>query len=57
MNEIKEIHKKLVDVGTYAEQINLLTFVERGNVYNFLKNSDKRWGCCRDVCDQLGIMS
>ena len=49
-NQIKEIHKKLEDAGTCAEKIKLLAFVERGSIYNYLKNSDERFGRWSDVC-------
>jgi len=54
-SEIKAIHQKLVNVGLGAQKIRLLTFVERGSMYNFLKQSDQRFGRWEDVCKELEI--
>jgi len=54
-NQLKEIHKKLIDVGTCADKIKLLAFVERGSMYYYLKSSDERFGRWSDVCHELDI--
>jgi len=51
----RKFTKKLQDVGTSAEKIKLLAFVERGSMYYYLKNSDERFGRWSDVCHELGV--
>jgi len=41
--------------GSSAEKLKLLNFVERGRLYDFLKNSDERHGPWNDVCQTLGV--
>jgi len=53
--EIQDIHLKLVNAGATAEKMKLLTFFERGSMYNFLKQSDERFGRWRDVCHKLNV--
>jgi len=38
-----------------AEKIKLLTFYERGSMYNFPRNSDDRFRQWKDVCYELDI--
>ena len=54
-DQLKEIHEKLIDAGSAVDKLRLLNFVERGRLYNFLKNSDERHGSWKSVCRELNI--
>jgi len=43
------------NTGATAEKIKLLTYFERGSMYNFLKQSDERFGRWSDVCHALDV--
>ena len=53
--EIKEIHSKLIAVGSNIDKLRLLNFVERGRLYSFLKNSDERHESWTNVCVELNV--
>ncbi len=40
--QLRIIHDKLISTGTSVEKLRLLNFVERGGLYDFIKNSDER---------------
>jgi len=52
--EIKAAHEKLVAVGITSNQLKMLSYVERGKMYNFLKEK-QRFGEWVVVCNELQI--
>ncbi len=53
--EIRVIHNKLINAGSGVDKLRLLNFAERGRLYDFLKNSDDRYGSWRFVCQELDV--
>ena len=53
--QLRIIHDKLINAGASAEKLRLLNFVERGRLYDFLKNSYGRHGEWSDVCKALDV--
>jgi hypothetical protein len=54
--QIKSIHEQLLEAGSSINKLRLLNFVERGRLYDFLKNkSEERHGKWNEVCDQLHV--
>jgi hypothetical protein len=56
LGQIKSIHEQLLEAGSSINKLRLLNFVERGRLYDFLKNkSEERHGKWNEVCDQLHV--
>ena len=54
--QIKSIHEQLLEAGSSINKLRLLNFVERGRLYDFLKNkSEERHGQWNEVCEQLHV--
>jgi len=55
--EIKTFHKELVSSSSYADGVKLLSFAERGRLYDFLKFSEERVSSWQEYCIDFGICS
>jgi len=53
--EIIKIHNQLLSAGLSVDKLKLLNFVERGRLYDFLKNPEERHGTWNDVCRELDV--
>jgi hypothetical protein len=54
--QIREIHEQLLKSGSGISKLKLLNFVERGRLYDFLKNnSDEKHGNWSEICVELDV--
>jgi len=55
--QIIEVHRQLINVASAADKIRLVTFVERGRLYDYLKFSEDWSGRWEELCSSLEICS